>query len=211
MFLKPTDMSIHSDRSFRSLANAVLIPFLRIIGTNISTKLEFAAIQALGNSLLAELVNFEALYLIVLGKDYRSKEQRNAARKTCLNLAMQICTEVNTIANGNPVIYELAGLNSVETVNPTRDIGSTEILHIEYDPNTKRVDIRVRKADKAVSYRIDIEPPEGEVLEEYATISKTSGSFPAPKVPGTYRCRVVPRDLKYNEGHPSDWKDFGVS
>lgn len=208
---KCINMDFHADRSFRNLSNAALIPFLRIVGNNISSKVEFLPIQALGTSLLSETTIFENFYLIVLGKDYRSKAQRDQARKTCLGIAMEICTEVNQIANGNPVTYELAGLNAIAKASADRAIGTTEILHIEYNRWTNRVDIRVRKADKAADYRIDIETPEGEVQEEFAAMPQTTGTFPAPKTPGTYRCRVIPRDSKYNEGQPSDWEDFGVS
>ncbi|MBI1226066.1 MAG: hypothetical protein GC192_12595 [Bacteroidetes bacterium] len=204
-------MVIIADRSFRSHAATPLVPYFKTLGNNISTKPEFDAFKTLGTDLLTANTDLERYNDAVLARDLRELGNRDTSKAESIKIALLICDEVNKIANNDPAVYDNAGLRYKEKASLDRPIGITSIISVKFNPNTSRLDLRVRKADRAKGYRIDLRMPNGDIIEEYGTIADTKGSVPAPKVPGTYRCRAVPVDSKGNLGEPSGWSvDFGV-
>lgn len=204
-------MVIIADRLFSKRPAGKLILFFKTLGTNIATKPRFDAFKTLGTDLLAENALLEGYEEKVQAKDLRELGNRDNSRKKAVKIALKICDEVNAIADNDPGVYDDAGLGFVQTADPNRPIGITEVKSVALNPATGRIEVRAKKADKAKGYRIDLRTPAGGILEEYATIADTKGSFPAPAERGTYRCRAVPFDSKGNFGEPSAWsEDFGV-
>lgn len=204
-------MNIIADRSFAKRTAKNLILFFKTLGGNISTKSLFLAFKTLGDDLLAENLLMEDAEKAVQAKDFRELGSRKTSRRKAIKIALQICDEVNAIADNDPAVYDEAGLDYVEVADPNRPIGDTKVLNVKYNLETGRMDIRVKKADRANGYRLDLKTSAGVVMTEHASISGTKGSFLPPSTLGTYRCRATPVDSKGSIGTPSIWSDdFGV-
>lgn len=198
------------DRSFLKKKDADLINYLNIIGTNVSTKPEFAAYANKGTTLLTLTGHFQTYYEATLEGDRRQIELRDKYKLEAIKLVRDIADDVNELADGDASVISAAGFTPVTDPSKDRLMGTTFLISVEYIPQTGMVKIRCRRADRAVDYQVDVSTDGVNWEEGVDSIPLTVFYIKWKKPKGKYFIRLCPRDHMGMRGTPSNVLELTV-